>query len=459
MHSKAIGLALLSIFVFANGCASRPKPAIVVNLEANQDSVSSDEPKSPIGKLKIANGTVQVKAAGTGALRAAQNGETLHLKESIITGPESSAKVVMDDTNELDLASNSQIEVKTYEIGATGKRQALLNLLNGQVRAKVRQKYDGGKSQFLIKTPTAVAGVRGTDFLALFDPINTRSEIVTFDGAVEFGQASALGTIINSVSVKAGESSVALTGESPSAPTSLSKEQLAKLDNASNVVVVTEYKPPAETPVPKPTPQATHESHKGVDPKTALVWLQHGNDRFLKRHLRNDGQGKKDIQRLSTGQHPHAIVLSCSDSRVPPEIVFDQKLGEIFVVRTAGEALDENVIASIEYAIEHLGARLLIVMGHTACGAVKAAISTLDGKDAGSPALNHLVKDIQPRIQPMISRNGASKDLAKESLVNARGVAASLQERSEIIREAVEKGEVLIQPALYDIGSGKVLFD
>jgi hypothetical protein len=106
----------------------------------------------------------------------------------------------------------------------------------------------------------------------------------------------------------------------------------------------------------------------GVEAKTSFRWLQNGNKRFVTESLRKDGQSKKDRIRLVSGQKPHAIVLSCSDSRVPPEVLFDQKLGEIFVVRTAGEALDNTAIASIEYALEHLGSHLLVVMAHESCG-------------------------------------------------------------------------------------------
>ncbi|MGZ3798075.1 MAG: carbonic anhydrase, partial [Pseudobdellovibrionaceae bacterium] len=140
------------------------------------------------------------------------------------------------------------------------------------------------------------------------------------------------------------------------------------------------------------TPQTPSQSHEkadtGVNAKTALAWLKNGNTRYLKGTLRKDGQSNKDRERLVTGQKPHTIILSCSDSRVPPEVLFDQKLGEIFVIRTAGEALDNAAIASVEYALEHLGSHLLVVMGHESCGAVKAAFSTLKGEDAGSPALD-----------------------------------------------------------------------
>ena len=205
-------------------------------------------------------------------------------------------------------------------------------------------------------------------------------------------------------------------------------------------------------------PQAHHAPAEGVDPSKALGWLKNGNARFLNHKLRNDGQSKKDIQHLSHGQAPHTIVLSCSDSRVPPEVVFDQKLGEIFVVRTAGEALDHNAIGSIEYAVSHLGARLILVMGHTSCGAVKAALGTMNGEDAGSPSLNHLVKDLHPRIAQYKGKKMTS-DLAEESLANTQGVAKDLISRSKILADKVTSGELQIKTALYHLDSGKVDFE
>lgn len=203
---------------------------------------------------------------------------------------------------------------------------------------------------------------------------------------------------------------------------------------------------------------SVHETAMGVEPSKALRWLENGNKRFVKGWFRKDGQSRKDVARLANGQQPHAIVISCSDSRVPPEAVFDQKLGEIFVVRTAGEALDDNVIGSVEYAVEHLGTRLIVVLGHTSCGAVKAAIQTLNGGDAGSPALNQLVGDIHPRIRASFGHE-PDKEFSAQSLANAKGVVGDLAKRSEILRRAVESGRVTIKSALYDLGSGEVKFE
>jgi carbonic anhydrase len=201
-----------------------------------------------------------------------------------------------------------------------------------------------------------------------------------------------------------------------------------------------------------------HAFGGGIEPSKSLQWLKNGNIRFVKGSLRKDGQSKKDVSRLSKGQKPHAIVLSCSDSRLPPELVFDQKLGELFTVRTAGESLDSSVIASIEYAVAHLGARLILVMGHTSCGAVKAAVDTLGGGDTGSPHIDYLVKDIHPRIRSVAGGNG-SPGLRKESWANAKGVAGELEARSSIIAEAVRSGQVQIVSALYNLPTGEVDFE
>ncbi|MBX2994326.1 MAG: hypothetical protein KF681_05880 [Bdellovibrionaceae bacterium] len=197
-------------------------------------------------------------------------------------------------------------------------------------------------------------------------------------------------------------------------------------------------------------PAFAKDEGAGVAPEAAHQRLVDGNKRFTSEHGRKDGRSRADVRKLEAGQKPHTIVLSCSDSRVPPETVFDQGLGEIFTVRVAGEALDTSVIASIEYAVEHLGARLILVMGHTHCGAVKAAIATKTGS-AGSPSLDALVKDIKPRLPA-----STSADVAVESAGNAKGVASDLLKRSAIIREKVTKGEVKIESALYHLNDGHV---
>lgn len=216
--------------------------------------------------------------------------------------------------------------------------------------------------------------------------------------------------------------------------------------------------PRAEKTKPNETKSTEHINGLGaVSPEKSLGWLKNGNTRFRKGYFRKDGASKSDITRLSTGQKPHAIVLSCSDSRVPPEIVFDQKLGEIFVVRTAGEVIEPSTIGSIEYGVLALGARLILVMGHSKCGAVRAALDTLSNKDAGSENLNKLTALIHPHFKN-IAGKVVSKDLSQESWANTEGTAADLLEKSKVIRERVQRGEVQIKTALYSVDSGLVDF-
>lgn len=192
-----------------------------------------------------------------------------------------------------------------------------------------------------------------------------------------------------------------------------------------------------------------------INPVKSLELLKSGNTRYTTAHPRLEGTGLKDREKLLTGQKPYAIVLSCSDSRVPPEIVFDQRLGEIFVVRAVGQSLDFATIASIEYGVSHLGINLIVVMGHESCGAVKAALATLKGGDAGSPWLNKVVADLHPHLK-RFSELSQTDGVIVESWANVEGVARDLLERSEIVKHLVQSGEVRIQNALYHLGSGQV---
>lgn len=200
-------------------------------------------------------------------------------------------------------------------------------------------------------------------------------------------------------------------------------------------------------------------SKAGARPTSEIILqdLRQGNDRFVSGDIRRDGQSKQDIERLSSGQSPGAIVLSCSDSRVPPELVFDQKLGEIFAVRSAGEALSPVAIASIEFAIAKLGSQLIVVLGHTDCGAVKAAHETLSGKKAATSNLQKLVDDIHPRIRQFASVK-PSQNFEHEAWANIEGIVKDLSRRSQVIAEALKSKKVKIVPALYHLSGGKVEF-
>lgn len=181
-----------------------------------------------------------------------------------------------------------------------------------------------------------------------------------------------------------------------------------------------------------------------------LERLKSGNERFVADKLDGKLQDSERRNSLRGGQSPYAIILSCADSRVVPEMAFDTGLGEIFTVRVAGNIANSSSIASIEYAVAHLGSTLIVVMGHESCGAVTAAVN---GGDNGYN-LNHLLS----HVTPALSACGTGADLATVVKKNAELNGEELINRSSIIRNAVESGKVKIVPAYYNLDSGKVDF-
>lgn len=201
-----------------------------------------------------------------------------------------------------------------------------------------------------------------------------------------------------------------------------------------------------------------HSNDPGKAPRESLDMLRQGNQRFVDNKMAAPRRDDKTRTELAASQRPFAIVLSCSDSRVPPEVLFDQGLGDLFVVRTAGHVLDPGPIASIEYALEHLGARLIVVMGHESCGAVKAALTTPIGKSAGSPDLDRLIGKIKPYLSSF-------KPLSSDKLLrgpvksNTAGVARELMKKSAIVREKLKHQEISLVTAIYGLASGQVEFN
>ncbi len=184
--------------------------------------------------------------------------------------------------------------------------------------------------------------------------------------------------------------------------------------------------------------------------ESTLERLKAGNTRFVADKLDGQLQDSSRRQVLTAGQEPHTIVLSCADSRVVPELAFDTGLGELFVVRVAGNVANSSSIGSIEYAVAHCGTKLIVVLGHESCGAVTAAVA---GGDNGYN-INHLLS----HINPAIAACGAGAPIADVVKKNAELVVGDLKERSSIIRKAVDSGDVKIVPAYYNLGSGAVDF-
>ncbi len=187
-----------------------------------------------------------------------------------------------------------------------------------------------------------------------------------------------------------------------------------------------------------------------VSPDESLKRLQDGNERFV---AGTPTQTTKDASRrteVAQGQKPFAIVVSCSDSRVGPEVVFDQGLGDIFVVRTAGHVVDDIGLGSIEYAVEHLGSSLILVLGHERCGAVAATV-------AGGEAPGHIpaiVKAIKPAVAKTKGQAGDAVDNAVRAQVVE--VVGQLQKADPVLAERVKAGKLKVAGARYDLDSGRV---
>ncbi|MEM3227450.1 MAG: carbonic anhydrase [Candidatus Micrarchaeaceae archaeon] len=181
-----------------------------------------------------------------------------------------------------------------------------------------------------------------------------------------------------------------------------------------------------------------------------------GNRRFIEK-------GGTDFEALSKGQHPKSVVIACSDSRVAPEIIFDAKLGELFVVRTAGGVVDSAALASVEYAVEHLGTKHIAIVAHTKCGAVTAAMQSLEKKidsknvrkNEMRSSLDNLIEDIYTNISAKISeKNRNTVDLDSAIIYNMKAQVKKLR-GSRIIKKYLDRG-LKISPLIYEIETGRL---
>ena len=197
--------------------------------------------------------------------------------------------------------------------------------------------------------------------------------------------------------------------------------------------------------------------------ETALQRLKDGNGRFVNNQTTQlASQYTNARQELVGGQAPFAIILGCADSRVPPELIFDQGLGDLFVIRVAGNVADTAVTGSIEFGAAHLGASLLVVLGHSSCGAVGATIAEEVQSSGGlSPDLAAIVAKIGEGIRPLLQNPPTTDANALENLAiqqNTNYTISQLQAQSDVLRERVENGQLIMVSAQYMLESGKVLF-
>ena len=213
---------------------------------------------------------------------------------------------------------------------------------------------------------------------------------------------------------------------------------------AAGSVLLSEDKAVAQqqsTPVQKPQP---------VSPDAAIKRLVEGNQRFVQGNRLNPNQSRLRLQETAVAQYPFAAILGCSDSRVPAEIVFDQGLGDLFVVRIAGNIAALEAIGSLEYATAVLGAQTIVVLGHARCGAVLAAIK-------GDPLPGRIgifVEDIKPAIERIRNKSGNIEENAV--IANVQYQVARLAESSTILANLIKEGKLKIVGGHYDLAKGKI---
>ncbi|MHB8159410.1 MAG: carbonic anhydrase [Thermoleophilia bacterium] len=198
--------------------------------------------------------------------------------------------------------------------------------------------------------------------------------------------------------------------------------------------------------------QAGGEAASAMTPAQAQQALNDGNGRFVREEYAHEDIGAARRQELATWQHPFAVVVTCSDSRVPPELIFDQGLGDVFVVRVAGNVIDADALGSVEYAVEHLRAPLVMVMGHEECGAVKAAIE-------GGPASAGITSILQ-KIAPSVDKSRAGglfgPDLLEAAIKENVRSSVNALEASPVLEEKLQHGELKIVSGEYMLGTGVV---
>ena len=201
----------------------------------------------------------------------------------------------------------------------------------------------------------------------------------------------------------------------------------------------------------------TKEIQSAITPSMALNLLNEGNKRFVN-NLKVNRNLLQQANETSDGQHPFAVMLSCIDSRTSAELIFDQGLGDIFSVRIAGNIINEDILGSMEFATKVAGSKIIVVLGHTKCGAVKGAC---DHVEMGN--LTALLSKIQPAVfdEKTEHENRSSSNsefVEKVAVINVKRTVQAIIERSPILKEMIEKGEIGIVGGTHDITNGEVVF-
>lgn len=191
-------------------------------------------------------------------------------------------------------------------------------------------------------------------------------------------------------------------------------------------------------------------------PQAALEVLQAGNERFLEGMLERRDHSPV-AERFASEQEPFAAILTCADSRISPELIFDLAPGNLFITRIAGNCVDVGTLGSTEYAVAMLGAKLVMVLGHSDCGAVKAALAVTQGVASYPAAKYGSIGEVVDVVLPAVQGVPPGEDALERGVVaNALAQAAALRDRDPIIAPAVRAGKLCVVAAVYDIGSGRV---
>lgn len=201
----------------------------------------------------------------------------------------------------------------------------------------------------------------------------------------------------------------------------------------------------------------TPERQAALNPDDALAKLKAGNERFVSRNMRNCDL-LEQVRATSAGQFPSAVIVGCIDSRVPPELVFDQRIGDVFSARVAGNIINDDIIGSSEFATKLAGAKLIVVLGHSECGAVKGAI---DGAKLGE--LTQLLAKITPAVEaskdaPGVQTSKNADFVQQVAITNAKLAAENLTKGSEVLRDLVAAKQLKIVSAMHDVATGRVTF-
>jgi carbonic anhydrase len=201
------------------------------------------------------------------------------------------------------------------------------------------------------------------------------------------------------------------------------------------------------------------ETQKPLSADDVLADLLGGNARFVAGKPENPRRSPADYSQLAKVQNPEAVIVGCADSRVPPEVLFDQGVGDLFVVRIAGNVINHagaTVKGSIEYAIAELKTPLVVVLGHSDCGAIKAAIKYAHGGDAPPGAIGELVDIIAPAVTEADKQDDEANEQDRAIIANVRRGVATLKRLDPIISPRVKTSEVKVVGAVYDLATGKV---